>query len=67
MNFQKAREASGKSVAVAAEEIGVTAAAIYQWENGQTFPDARRLAKIAEVYGTTVDALLREEPVTASD
>lgn len=58
MNFAKAREAAGLSIAEAARRLEITPAAIYQWENGQTFPDAKRLTSIAEVYGTTVDYLL---------
>lgn len=58
MNFAKAREAAGLTIPEAARRLGITPAAIYQWENGQTFPDAKRLSAIAEVYGVTVDYLL---------
>ena len=58
MNFAKAREAAGLTIADAARRLEITPAAIYQWENGQTFPDAKRLSAIAEVYGVTVDFLL---------
>lgn len=61
MNFVKAREAAGLSIAEAAQRLGITPAAIYQWESGDTFPDGRRLPEIARVYGTSVDELLKEE------
>lgn len=61
MNFAKAREAAGLTIAEAARKLEITPAAIYQWESGQTFPDAKRLASIAEVYGVTVDYLLRNQ------
>lgn len=60
MNFTKAREAAGLTMAESARRLGVTTSAVSQWESGQTFPDARRLSEIAAVYGCTVDELLRE-------
>jgi transcriptional regulator with XRE-family HTH domain len=60
VNFARAREEAGLSIAEAAQKLGITPAAIYQWESGDTFPDGRRLPEIARVYGTTVDALLKE-------
>ena len=61
MSFAKARESAGLTIAESARRLSVTPAAICQWENGDTFPEGRRLAKIAEVYGCTVDELIREE------
>lgn len=58
MNFAKAREAANLTLTEAATRLGITPAAVYQWENGMTLPDAKRLAAIAELYGTTVDYLL---------
>lgn len=61
MSFAKARKAAGLSVAESARRLGVTPAAICQWESGETFPDGRRLQEIAKVYGVTVDELLKED------
>lgn len=66
MNFTKAREKAGLSMAESARRLGVTTSAVSQWESGLTFPDARRLAEIAATYGCTVDELLREEAVDAA-
>lgn len=60
MNFARARENAGLTIAEAAKKLDITPAAIYQWEKGQTFPEARRLSEIAAVYGCTVDELLKE-------
>lgn len=45
----------------AAKALGITDAAICQWEKGETLPSAKRLNKIAALYGCTVDELLKEE------
>lgn len=39
----------------------VSQQAVAKWENGDAMPRADKLLAIAQVLGTTVDALLREE------
>lgn len=46
-----------------AEKLGVTAQAVSKWENDQSCPDINMLPKLAEVFGTTTDALLGRETV----
>ena len=46
-----------------AEKLGVTAQAVSKWENDQSCPDISMLPKLAELFGTTTDALLGHEPV----
>lgn len=41
-----------------AEQLGVTAQAVSKWENDQSCPDITVLPKLAEIFGTTTDALL---------
>lgn len=60
MSFYKARKAAGLTQIQAAQLLGVTDATISQWENGETKPKTSRLAKVAEVYGCTIDELLKE-------
>lgn len=59
ISFRSARKKAGISVLDAAEKLGVSDAAIYMWETGQTKPRADKLVKLAEIYGCTVDDLLR--------
>lgn len=61
MSFLKAREKSGLSQAEVAEKLGVTGAAVCQWEKGKTYPKLPMLRKIAKIYGCTVDELVEEE------
>ena len=44
-----------------AESLGVTAQAVSKWENDQSCPDINMLPKLAQLFGTTVDALLGNE------
>ena len=53
-----------------AERLGVTAQAVSKWENDQSCPDITMLPKLAEIFDSTIDALLgvekkqeTEEPV----
>ncbi len=62
MSFLSARKKAGISQAAAGEKLGISAASICQWETGKTVPDSKRLLDIAELYGCTVDELLRPDP-----
>ena len=46
-----------------AERLGVTAQAVSKWENDLSCPDINMLPKLAELFGTSTDALLGREPV----
>jgi transcriptional regulator with XRE-family HTH domain len=47
-----------------ANRMGVTQAAVSQWENGVTVPQTRDILKLSEVLGVSVSELLGEK-VTA--
>lgn len=44
-----------------AEKIGISRQAYGKWEKGETVPDIEKCAKLAEVYGVTIDSLIRTE------
>lgn len=46
-----------------AEKLGVTAQAVSKWENDQSCPDINMLPRLAQLFGTTTDALLGQEIV----
>ena len=64
MSFLSARKKSGLSQAEVAEALGVSAAAVCQWETGKTVPDSRKLPRIAEVFCCTIDELLSPDAPT---
>lgn len=61
ISFRSARKKAGISVLEAAEKLGLSDVAIYMWETGQTKPRTDKLVKLAEIYGCTVDDLLRND------
>ena len=48
------------------ERLGVTGAAIGQWENSRRYPDSSMLEKLADLFGVSVDYLLGRDPARAS-
>ena len=60
-NLIMLRNLNGYSQERIAEEIGISRQAYSKWESGATVPDIEKCAKLAEVYGTTVDSLIRTE------
>ncbi len=56
------RKHAGLSVAVFADKCGVSTAAAYQWEAGDSTPTLDRLEKIVEACGTTLADFFGELP-----
>ena len=52
------RKRLGMTQDALAEKLGVTAQAVSKWENDQSCPDITMLPKLAQIFGTTTDALL---------
>jgi DNA-binding XRE family transcriptional regulator len=45
----------------AAKAIGITKRTLQKWETSTTFPDARQILKICEVYGCTMSDIFFAE------
>lgn len=67
MSFLSARTKAGLSQRKVAAELGITDAAVCLWETGRTHPRAALMVKLAELYGCTVDELLREPNKASTD
>ena len=53
------RREKGMTQAEVAQKMGVTDKAVSKWERDLSFPDVNTLPKLAELFGVTVDELLR--------
>ncbi len=62
-NLVMLRNLHGYSQEAIAERIGISRQAYAKWESGATIPDIEKCALLAEVYGTTIDSLIRTEPI----
>ena len=61
MGFKSARIAAGKTVKDVMDHMGVSDAAVYQWESGVFTPRPDKLVKLANYFGVTVDELLKPD------
>ena len=52
------RLAKGMTLQQVGDAFGISAASIASWEKGKNQPDSRKLSKIAQVFGTSVEFLL---------
>ncbi len=53
------RKEHGMTQAALAEKLGVTNKAVSKWETGEAMPETDLLVPLAEIFGVTVDELLR--------
>ncbi len=58
-NLAMLRKLNGYSQEQIAEKIGISRQAYAKWESGATVPDIDRAALLAQVYGITLDSLLK--------
>ena len=60
-NLAMLRNMNGFSQEEIAARIGISRQAYAKWESGATVPDVEKCRLLAELYGTTVDSLIRTE------
>ena len=60
-NYRKAREGAGVRPERAAAELGVSITTLFNWERGETSPDADKLVTMSRLYGKRIDYLLALE------
>jgi transcriptional regulator with XRE-family HTH domain len=56
--LKKLRLAKGLTLQQVGDVFGISAASVASWEKGKNQPDSRKLSKIAEVLGSSVEFLL---------
>lgn len=60
-NIQSLRRDAGMTQAALAEKLNYTDKAVSKWERGESVPDVAVLRDIADLFGVTVDYLLRQD------
>jgi DNA-binding XRE family transcriptional regulator len=60
-NLLMLRNISGFSQEEVAEGIGVSRPAYAKWESGATVPDVDKYQRFVQMYGTTIDSLMKTE------
>lgn len=65
--LREMRTSHGMSRQMVADRLGVSATAVYKWENGQTEPDLTKLRQLALIFGTTIDELCGNTPAEVPD
>lgn len=59
-NLKYLRKSQGFTQEQIAEKIGVSRQAVAKWENGETLPDIENVIALADIYGVTIDFLVRD-------
>lgn len=62
-NLIMLRNIHGFSQEEIAEKINISRQAYAKWENGATVPDIEKCKRLADVYGVTIDSLVKTETV----
>lgn len=57
-NYRKAREEAQIKAERAAAELGVSITTLFNWERGETQPNARNVRDMAMLYGVSADYLI---------
>ncbi len=58
--IKKRREENGMTQAELAARLGVSQGAVSQWESGATQPEIKHLVKMSEIFGCSVDELIKK-------
>lgn len=61
MGFREARIKAGKTAEEVAGHIGVSKAAVYQWESGENMPRFDKAEKLAKFYGCPMEDFMDKE------
>jgi AbrB family looped-hinge helix DNA binding protein len=62
-NLIMLRNIHGHSQEEIAEKIGISRQAYAKWESGATIPDIEKCKRLADIYGISIDSLVKTETV----
>ena len=58
MTLKAARVNAGYTQKEAAKKLGVSNKTLFKWENGLSFPNAKKIELICELYGVSYDDII---------
>ena len=61
--LKEKRTALGLSQEDLAKAVGVSRQTVSSWENNRSYPDIGSILKLSDLYGASLDELLKEDPV----
>ena len=61
--LQQLRKDRGFSQEDLAERLSVSRQAISKWESGSAYPEIEKLIQLSEIFGVTLDSLMKEGPI----
>lgn len=61
MNIKEVRESRNMTQEELANLLGVNRTAVSMWETRQSYPTVKKLIQMAEIFGCTVDELIKKE------
>jgi len=61
--LQDLRKGRGFSQEELAERLSVSRQAISKWESGSAYPEIEKLVQLSEIFGVTLDSLMKEGPI----
>jgi len=65
--LRKARKGAGYRLEEVANAVGVTRQSVVQWETGKAFPAPEHLSGLIDLYGLSVESLLKGDQQIAED
>jgi len=65
--IRELRKSKGLSQEQLAEMLGVSRQAVSKWESGQSLPEVEKLIAMGELFGVTIDYILKGDALPAQD
>ena len=59
--LQLLRKKNGYSQEQLADKLGIARQTVSKWENGQAVPELKGLIQLSELYGVTIDRIVKED------
>lgn len=66
-NLVMLRNVHGFSQEEIAEKIDISRQAYARWESGATVPDVEKCKRLADIYGVTIDSLIKTETIDGQE